>query len=479
MREKRIFLVVTIAAILLVAALQTNVFSQDEGVEDRLHEIERSMIIEGNYEEVTEKLFKILEYYPGNARAYLDLGMAHYGLMKYNKAYEYLKKSEAMGPKGEIEAVLNYALSKMEQNRTTLKGIEETNDSLKVVGTAEKEALKEEIASRHAALLGELLEKRYYPVMVTAHAAWLKDNEVYFPQAYRVSGDIYYTAMFYKEATEDYKKAIEKDPDDGELHRILADCLVAMGDFDQAQEYYDKAIALYIKAGFPKKDPKVLQLEKVKRALPKKYKDVADLVKNNRYEAAEAICRKRMSLNPGDYVAITQLGDIYWQKDNRKMAEKLFRKVVRRAPDYPIAHFLLGRAYFFRRKHKAAVAEFETFKEKMELLPKTDEETIDFYVSALHNIGYMYSTLKRYDMMLRECKKALELKPEDQITHYNLAVCYYNYDRKLSLAYRELQKVIAIDDSTELAERANVFIDYMRRNPDPRFIPDFSFILED
>ena len=51
------------------------------------------------------------------------------------------------------------------------------------------------------------------------------------------------------------------------------------------------------------------------------------------------------------------------------------------------------------------MAEFEAFKERMELLPKMDEETSDFYVSKLHYICYIYSTLKRYKEALSECKK--------------------------------------------------------------------------
>jgi len=479
MRKKIVILRIAIAAVLLIPALQMEVFGRDKALDERLSDITQEMILDGKYEEAIKKLFMILEYYPDNAHVYLTLGIAHYGLMKYEDAYRHLKESEAIGLKGEIKDMLDYAVSVMDQNLATLKEIEGAANSLKDAGESEKEIIKEMVASGHIRLLGKLLEQRYYPAMVTAHAAWLKDNAEYFPQIHKISGDIYYSIMRYNKAVEDYKHAVEKDPGNGELHRTLADCLVAMGDFDQAQEYYDKSIELYRSEGLPKNDPRILRLQKVKKALPKKYKDISELMKHKRYEEAEAICRRRISLNPGDYVAISQLGEVYWQRNDKKMAEKLFKKVVRRVPDYPVARFLLGKAYFFRRKYKAAGTEFEIFKEKMELLPKMDEDTVDFYVSVLHNIGYMYSTIKRYDIMLKEGQKALQLKPEDQITHYNLAVCYYNHNRKVSLAYKELQKVIEIDDSTELARRAAFFIDYIRRNPDPRFIPDFSFILEE
>jgi len=210
-----------------------------------------------------------------------------------------------------------------------------------------------------------------------------------------------------------------------------------------------------------------------------KYKDIDSLVGKRRFREAEALCKKRVLLNPEDYIAIAQLGEIYWHTDKRKGALKLFKKAVRLAPDYPYGRFLLGRSYFFQHKYKGAVKEFNIFKERMESLPEMDEETIDFYVLALHNICYMYSSLKRYDMIARECERIIELKPSDQSAHYNLAICYYNYYHNRPGAYKELQKVIEIDHATPIAERAKFFIDYMRRNPDSRVISDFSFILEE
>ena len=480
MLNRKTILSIAVAVIFSISALPSEAYPQDLEIKERLSKIEYEMISEGNYQKATEKLLAILEYSPGNARAYMSLGMAYYGLMKYEKAYEYLKKTEITELKKEARDVLSYSIARMEENRTTLNEMEKARSGLDSATAPEKEIINRQIASGHARLLDELMgRKRYYPIMVTAHVACLKENAADFPEIYKISGDIYYSAMFYKKATEDYQKAIEGDPENAGLHRILADCLVAMGDFDQAQEYYDKAIVFYKEEGGLRNRQIISELERIKKALPKKYKDIAELIKSRKYAKAEAICRRKISLNPGDYVAISQLGEVYWQRNDRKMAEKLFKKVVKRVPDYPVARFLLGKAYFFRRKYKAAETEFEIFKEKMALLPKMDEDTVDFYVSVLHNIGYMYSTIKRYDIMLKEGQKALQLKPEDQITHYNLAVCYYNYDRKVSLAYKELQKVIEIDDSTELARRAAFFIDYIRRNPDPRFIPDFSFILED
>ena len=311
------------------------------------------------------------------------------------------------------------------------------------------------------------------------HIAWIKNNISEAPELYRISGNVYYSAMLYKQAEEDYRKAIEKDPENSRLHQSLADCLVAQGDYDNAQDYYDKSIELYKKDGQTDSDSLIKQLKTIRGALPKKYKDIDELIQKGNYLEAQTLCKERISLNPADYAAITQLGDIYWRRGNRRMATKLFRKVARLIPDYPIAHFFLGRAYIFEGNHKKGVSEFNIFKEKMETLPKMDEITTNAYVSYLSYIAYIYFTQKEYRKAEKVCKKIVQLNPDDQIAHYNLAVCYYQYHHNRQRAYNELQKVIAIDPSTKTSDMARFYTDYIRRNPDSRFVEDFSFMYED
>jgi len=478
-KRKLIFSMIS-AVLLLVTPFRPEACAQEAGVEARIAEIEREMITGGKYGEALEELAALLKDNPGEPRIYMDLGIAHYGLMEYDKALLYLKRSDREGPRRGSREMLDYALSAMDGHGRTLKELEGYSAAMRKAPEAEKTGFKEKMAIGHYGMIERLTgQKYYYPALVTAHLSWLKENFPKTPGIYELSADVYYSAMYYRKAVEDYKKAVEQDGEDGSLYRRLADCLVAVGDLDSAQEYYDKGIEAYRREGLKSNDPALLYLKRVRKALPRRYDDIAELIKDDRLGEAEAICRRRISLNPGDYVAITQLAEIYWLKRDIRKAEKLLRKVVRLVPDYPVARFILGRVHFFDQKHDRAMAEFKVFKEKMELLPNMSEAVVDFYISALHNISYLYSTLKRYDLMLEECLKAAELKPGNQTTHFNLAVCYYNYLRDRKRAYSELKKVIEVDSSTDLAGKAAFFIDYMRRNPDPRFIPDFSFILSE
>jgi len=190
----------------------------------------------------------------------------------------------------------------------------------------------------------------------------------------------------------------------------------------------------------------------------------------------EKALKETLHVNPQDYIAATRLGEIYWEKGKRKEAIRLFRKAVKINPEYPPPYFFLGRAYFFEKKPQKGIERFRTFENKMDVLVSMDESLVDFYVSCLHKMNYMYLTAKRYKDLMMAYRKIVKLKPDDQRAHYNLAVCYYNYYHNRAFAYKELQKVIEIDTNRHLSNKADFFIDYMRKNPDARYTEDISFI---
>lgn len=197
------------------------------------------------------------------------------------------------------------------------------------------------------------------------------------------------------------------------------------------------------------------------------YQDTAD---------PERILNERIATNPKDYVAMTDLGNIYLEKGERKKAIRLFNKAVKIAPDYPPAHLVLGRAYFLMQKPDEAVAEFKLFKEKMLVLPHMERETKKFYIESLHYICDVYFTLKRYDDFKQEIDEILRLDLQDQQALYNLGVYYYTYEHSKSKAYQLFKKSTEIDNNSYIAKKARYAIEYIRTNPDSRIIPDFSFI---
>jgi tetratricopeptide (TPR) repeat protein len=437
------------------------------------------MMQEGDYSSAAASIDAMMEDHPDDARLLAAKGIALYGLMDYDGAYILMKKASEEGA-GEKDELAKYAVQFMDANRETLRDMQERRALSKSVSPEEREKARGVLCENHIKLLMLLLGKNYYyPALAMAHILWLEKNNAAaeMPGLYRFSAEVYYSAMLYKKASEDFEKALKESPRDAELLKSSADCLVALGDLDKAGEYYARAAELYRKKG-GEGDTVADDIDKVRRALPKSYKDVSLLMKEGRYDDAEKALRKRLSLNGADPAAIVQLGLVRWEKGERNEAFKFFTKAAKVSPDYPVSHFYLGKSYAFRNDLKKAMKEFAVFKEKMERLPPMDDDTVDFYVSALHYIGYMYSTAKEYTSAIKEGEKILKLRPKDQDARYNMAIAYYSLG-KISRAYGEFNKIIEIDPSSDTADMARYCMDYMRSNPDPRIRRDFSFLNRD
>lgn len=480
-RSTRHIIFRAVVALLLVysALLSTAAYAADD-TRAEVARIEQEMMTEGDFAGAATELSSLLGDTRKKGRIYLSLGLAHYGLMEYGEAARYFAEAEREGVHGPAGELLKRAVAVIAEEKDLLDSIEEAARVVRGAGGSGLDSLTDSLTVWHFTILSNRLSsKSSYTALVVPHVMWIKENAPGMVGMNRLSADVYYSAMLYKQAEEDYKKAVEEDAENPELYRALADCQVALGDYDSADENYTKAIDIFGRGKKKKDAEEVRRLGTVKRALPRRYKDIFDLAEKGQYREAEEICRKRISLNPGDYAAIVQLGRIYWDRGKKRTAISLFRKVARRVPDYPTAHLFLGRAYFFEGKPGKGIAEFDVFKEKMELLPDLDEEATDAYVANLHYIAYMYSTQKQYDEAIIECRKIIKMRPDDQMAHYNLAVCYYTHYNDRSRAYPELQKVIEIDGDTRMAGMAEYYTDYIRRNPDARVIGDFSFIYED
>lgn len=206
------------------------------------------------------------------------------------------------------------------------------------------------------------------------------------------------------------------------------------------------------------------------------YQEIDELIENNRLEKAERALIERLSKDKSNYIILTALGSVYIEKGERKKALKSLNNAVTINPDYPLAHFFLGRLYFLMQESEKAVAEFSIFTEKMVISPETNDETKKFYINKLHYICETYFTLKRYALCRKKIDTILKLDPNNQTALYNLAVYYYVYEHSRPKAYELFKKAQDLDPTTYIAKRAQYAIEYIRTNPDSRVMPDFSFI---
>ena len=197
------------------------------------------------------------------------------------------------------------------------------------------------------------------------------------------------------------------------------------------------------------------------------------------FQQDERALKDLISSNPSNYSAITELGILYWDQQKKSAAIKQFRKAIKIYPDDPLPYFYLGDAYYLERKPEKAIEQFDIFQEKTDQIPDMDEAAIDFYIEKLNHIGYRCTAMQLKKKAAETFKKMIKLKPDDPKAHYNMAVCYYQFYNNRPRAYQELNKVIELAPNTRIADKAEFYIDYMRRNPDSRIIGDFAFMDED
>ncbi len=118
-----------------------------------------------------------------------------------------------------------------------------------------------------------------------------------------------------------------------------------------------------------------------------------------------------------------------------------------------------------------AITEIEIFKEEIRDLLDKDKQAKDGLIAAEHTLVYIYHEILRdYKTAVRESKYLLELAPEDQEAHYNLALSYAYLDKK-TMAYEELKKAIDINPGTKIAEAAKDMIEYLQSSPSVRSLP--------
>ena len=458
-----------------------DLYAIEDEKQNKISKIKKQMLIEDNYETFSEQIKIIKSENVEDVEILMLEARICYGLMQYDKAYKILKRIELIGINKTIKLHFEYMLNKIEQNKSILQEIEYLK-GLKTIEDSDlytNNGINGELLKRHFNIITILLQEKYYTFLVIPHIFWIKTHIKDFKDIYKLSADVYYSSMLYNEAIKDYKQAIIFDKNDFLLKRKLADCYVAIGDFANAKKTYLELIDIYIENGLKKESREVNEIIRIKEALPETYDDISDLIKKRKLRKAEDLCKQRLSFNSSDYVAITQLGLIYWEKNKRKKSMQLYKKAIRIAPDYPEAHMLLGKYYVFEKNPKKGLKEFKIFKEKMLLLPKEkDQKTKDYFVSNLHYICSIYSILKKYEELIKECKYIITIDSKEQLAYYNLAVVYYKHYNKVSVAYDKLKKIIEIDPNTDIAKNAQFLIDYMRKNPDSKSLPDFSFLFE-
>lgn len=404
----------------------------------------------------------------------LGSAIQSYNKMSYRAARDYFEKARGEGLKDEKAKLIRYAVKVMAAFEEVLNDIEKKE--LLFRKNAHDRAMAQVLAEKHYLFAKRLMETEFYLAMVEPHLKRAITLDPGYGDACMALGSAYYASMRYVSAVDSYEKAARLLPYNLYAYKMAGDACVAIGDFDRAKKFYSDLIKEN-DAAVLKYDPAEIEMiKRIAKSLPETYKDIDELLAKGDADRAEEILKKRVSLNGADYIAMTALGNIYQDRGDRKMALRLFETATKVAPDYPIAHLFLGRLFFLMQKYEKAVSELKAFKEKMNLLPKMDAQTQKRHINCLYYLSEVYFTLKRYEDAKKETDQILKMDPNEQDAYYNLGVYYYIHEHSRSKAYNSFKKAVDLDPTTDAAKRATYAIEFIRNNPDSRFVPDFSFI---
>ena len=234
------------------------------------------------------------------------------------------------------------------------------------------------------------------------------------------------------------------------IHNVLGNAYFACGRIDQAIAEYQQAIELQ------PKEPGIHY--NLGQAYFRKGLD----------EAAETEYRKALQLNPGYAPAHLNLGQLYLLKGKSDAAIIECRSALKIEPEYAEALFMLGSAILlqserlFKRNLAGSAGVWDpdlddvaearrvenAIQEAIDLCQKA--VTINPSIPEAHNaLGAALAYQGRPSEAESEFLKALEIKPDYQEAHYNLALMYYK-NGQMNRAFHQIKLIPEVNPTTNL-----------------------------
>jgi len=242
------------------------------------------------------------------------------------------------------------------------------------------------------------------------------------------------------QAIQQYKKALEADPQSSLLHLNLASVFIKKNDPVLAIEELKKSVELAPEAVEPHA---ILALVYAAQG----NKDLAT------QEYALAL-KNAANLEPKNIEIYKSLGVIYLQQKKLKEAESIFNLIIGLAPLDAEAHFYLGSIYYDLKNYPSAEIELSS---ALKLKPD--------YHEALNFLGYAYLELdKHIDQAGKMIKQALVFDPENGAYIDSLGWFYFKKGR-FKEALVELESAASlINDPVVYDHLGDTFIKLGDRN---------------
>jgi tetratricopeptide (TPR) repeat protein len=329
-------------------------------------------------------------------------------------------------------------------------------------------------------------------------------------------GDQYRTSGLPEKAAEEYRKALEVDPENREAYARLGYALVEAKEYEQAVKIYQRYVALapddcdshsslgfaYLQQGLT--DQAIAAYEKALEVCPDDPNSYTNLGKvyaqSGSYpiEAIEAF-RRSVELNPNDITGYENLAKLYSERKLYPEAIRMYEAILQR-PDHAMgdrwvvwAHGRIAAMYRWADAYAQAIPHYRAVMES----PVADEEqktrairglaisyeqtqqvalAIELYQDLIKQVpeesGYYYrlaellSDVGRYEDSIETVKAGL--KADGSCSAHGLYVMGEAYEKlggiaNFKRAEREFKKAVACGGNPQLVDRARQQVDRQRQ----------------
>ena len=207
------------------------------------------------------------------------------------------------------------------------------------------------------------------------------------------------------EATQNYKKSLEINPDYAQAHNNLGVAYQKLNKVSYAIDSYEKAISL-------------------KNDFAEAYNNLG----NAQYEIiklreAQQNYEKAIKIKPDYAEAFNGLGTVYESLGNKEQAINNFQKAVKIKPDYAEVYNNLGIIFSDLARFDESLL---SYKKSVEFNPNNEK--------AYNNLGNLLSSLGKFDEATVEFNRAIKIKPNFAKAYSNLLLnLNYKIDFNLDL----------------------------------------------
>ncbi|MEI8345816.1 MAG: tetratricopeptide repeat protein, partial [Candidatus Omnitrophota bacterium] len=387
---------------------------------------------------------------PGRAEPEVRLGILEYGRGRYGRARDHFDRAVGLKTDGRTRPFLNTALDWMKHDADLLAQIERSSAA---------GAQSTELAELHRRAAEQLAQGKVYMGLLWPHLDYLARADTDGAVRYwRVLADGFFQSSDPIRALPYYRKVVAASKPSVPLYERLAECLVNTGFFDEAGVNYRKALREAVRR---KQTSEIRRIHKLIGRLPRSSQLVLRLLEDEEYEAAYKELKRFTTLNPSDPWAMTMMGSVYEEIGYAWQAERLYRKAIKNFPEYPGAHYAMGRYYLLKKKDtQKALEELKRFKEALSEARAWIEPPNQIKVIEENNLQAVRHLVYIYAQVLKEPQKALaelegylqgcvENAPENAEIYFDLGCVYWEL-KKRTMAFQAFRKTIELKPDSDL-----------------------------